>query len=265
MKNNVKVKTLFDSSSIDNFISLVALEKCGLAAYEHDDFKQVEMASGVKQAVGPSVDQCQVNLGVCMTKLKAYVTELGTYDVIVGMDWLEAHRALVDCFKKKVICLDDEGRPIEICGIKRGVSLRFISMMKVKRCLRQGCKLYLVKTVSDQKGPSLDQHPVLAEFKDVFPEELPGLPPIREIDFTIDLKPGAEPISKTPYRKTTPELCELQMQLKELLDLGLIRPSISPWGAPVIFVKKKDGSLRLCIDYRDLNRATIKNRYQYLE
>ena len=121
--------------------------------------------------------------------------------------------------------------------------------------------MYLVKTVSDQKGPSLDQHPVLAEFKDVFPEELPGLPPIREIDFTIDLKPGAEPISKTPYRMTTPELCELQMQLKELLDLGLIRPSISPWGAPVIFVKKKDGSLRLCIDYRDLNRATIKNRY----
>ena len=168
---------------------------------------------------------------------------------------------MVDYFKKKVICLDDEGRPNEISGIKRGVSLRFISMMKVKRCLRQGCKLYLVKTVTDQKGPSLDQHTVLAEFKDVFPEELPGLPPVREIDFTIDLKPGAKPISKTPYRMTTLELCELQMQLKELLDLGLIRPSISPWGAPIIFVKKKDGSLRLCIDYMDLNRATIKNRY----
>ena len=77
----------------------------------------------------------------------------------------------------------------------------------------------------------------------------------------IELKPGAEPISKTPYRMKTPELRELQIQLKELLDLGLIRPSISPWGAPVIFVKKKDGSLRLCIDYRDLNKATVKNRY----
>jgi hypothetical protein len=121
--------------------------------------------------------------------------------------------------------------------------------------------IYVVEAVNERKGPSLDQYPVLSEFKDVFPNELPGLPPERELDFTIELKPGAEPISKTPYRMTAPELCELQMQLKELLDLGLIRPSVSPWGAPVIFVKKKDGSLRLCIDYRDLNRATVKNRY----
>jgi hypothetical protein len=92
-------------------------------------------------------------------------------------------------------------------------------------------------------GPSLDQYPVLSEFQDVFPNELPGLPLERELDFTIELKPSAEPISNTPYRMTAPELCELQMQLKELLDLGLIRPSVSPWGAPVIFVKKKDGSL----------------------
>jgi len=81
------------------------------------------MAYGIKQAVGPSVDQCQVNLKVCMTKLKAYVTALGTYDAIIGMDWLAAHQALVHCFKKKVICFYDEGRPIEIFGIKRGVSL----------------------------------------------------------------------------------------------------------------------------------------------
>ena len=133
--------------------------------------------------------------------------------------------------------------------------------MKDKRCLRQGCQLFVVETVSDSKGPSLNSYPVLSEFKDVFPEELPQLPPERELDFTIELKPGAEPISKTPYRMTTPELRELQIQLKELLDLGLIRPSISPWGAPVIFVKKKDGSLRLCIDYRDLNKAIVKNRY----
>jgi hypothetical protein len=118
-----------------------------------------------------------------------------------------------------------------------------------------------VEAVNERKGPSLDQYSVLSEFQDVFPNELPGLPPKRELDFTIELKPGAEPISKTPYQMTAPELCELQMQLKELLDLGLIRPSVSPWGAPVIFVNNKDGSLQLCIDYRDLNRATVKNRY----
>jgi hypothetical protein len=186
----------------------------------------------------------------------------GAYDLIIGMDWLATHRALVDCFAKRVLCVDDEGRPVEIQGVQRKVSLCFISTMKVNRCLRQGCRLYVVEAVNERKGPSLDQYPVLSEFKDVFPNELPGLPPERELDFTIELKPGAEPISKTPYRMIALELCELQMQLKELLDLGLIRPSVSPWGAPVIFVKKKDGSLRLCIDYRDLNCATVKNRYR---
>jgi hypothetical protein len=133
--------------------------------------------------------------------------------------------------------------------------------MKVKRCLRRGCRLYVVEAVKERKGPSLDQYPVLSEFQDVFPNELLGLPLERELDFTIELNPGAEPISKTLYRMAALELCELQIQLKELLDLGLVRPSVSPWGASVIFVKKKDGSLRLCIDYRDLNRATVKNRY----
>jgi hypothetical protein len=92
--------------------------------------------------------------------------------------------------------------------------------MKVNQCLRQRCRLYVVEVVNERKGPSLDQYPVLLEFQDVFLNELPGLPPKRELDFTILLKPGAEPISKTPYRMTAPELCELQMQLKVLLDLG---------------------------------------------
>jgi hypothetical protein len=160
--NHVNVKILFDSGVTDSFISPSALEKSGLAAYEHDDFKQVEMASGEKQVVGPSVDNCIVDLGVCTTRLKVYVTALGSYDLIIGMDWLAAHRALVDCFAKRVLCIDDEGRPIEIQGVQRKVSLRFISTMKVKRCLRQGCRLYVVEAVNDRKGPSLDQYPVLS-------------------------------------------------------------------------------------------------------
>jgi hypothetical protein len=259
--NHINVKILFDSGVTDSFISPSALEKSWLAAYEHDDFKQVEMASREKQVVGPSVDNYIVDLGVCTPKFKVYVTSLGAYNIIIGMDWLEAHRALVDCFAKRVLCVDDEGRPVEIQDVRRRVSLCFISTMKVKRCLRQGCRLYVVEAVNERKGPSLDQYSVLLEFKDVFLNELPGLPPQRDLDFTIELKPSAEPISKTLYRMTVPKLCELQIQLKELLDLGIIRPSVSHWGAPVIFVKKKDGSLRLCIDYRDLNRAIVKNRY----
>jgi hypothetical protein len=189
--NHINVKILFDSGATDSFISPSALEKSGLADYEHDDFKQVKMASGEKQAIGPSVDNCIVYLGVCTTRLKVYVTALGAYDLIIGMDWLAAHRALVDCFAKRVLCVDDEGRPIEIQGVQRKVSLCFISTMKVKQCLRQGCQLYVVEAVKDRKGPSLDQYPVLSEFQYVFPNELPGLPPERELDFTIDLKLGA--------------------------------------------------------------------------
>jgi hypothetical protein len=121
--NHINVKILFDSGATDSFISPSALEKSGLAAYKHDDFKQVEMDSGGKQAVGPSVDNCIVDLGVCTTRLKVYVTALGTYDLIIGMDWLVAHQALVDCFAKRVLCVDDEGRPIEIQGVQRKVSL----------------------------------------------------------------------------------------------------------------------------------------------
>ena len=91
---------------------------------------------------------------------------------------------------------------------------------------------------------------MLQEFKDVFPDEIPGLPPSQDIDFTIELVPRAAPVSKAPYRMSTPEMLELKMQLQELLEKKYIRPSVSPWGAPVLFVKKKDGTLRLCIDYR---------------
>ncbi|KAJ4950212.1 hypothetical protein NE237_027044 [Protea cynaroides] len=101
---------------------------------------------------------------------------------------------------------------------------------------------------------------VVRNFLDVFPEELPGLPPDRVTEFIIDLIPGAAPVSKAPYRMAPTELKELKVQLQELLDKGYIRPSISPWGAPVLFVKK-DGSVRLCIDYRELKKRTIKNRY----
>ena len=122
------------------------------------------------------------------------------------------------------------------------------------------CYLAYVKDTSRDE-PQLDDYPVVREFPEVFPKDLPGLPPPREVEFTIELIPGAEPISKAPYRMAPLELQELKEQLQELLDRGFIRPSVSPWGAPVLFVKKKDGSMRLCIDYRELNRITIRNRY----
>nr|KAJ0219995.1 hypothetical protein LSAT_V11C200085290 [Lactuca sativa] len=108
---------------------------------------------------------------------------------------------------------------------------------------------------------ALDDIPIVSDFSDVFPEELPGFPPIRQVEFRIDLVPGATPVAKSHYRLAPPEMKELQDQLQELSDKGFIRPSCSPWGAPIPFVKKKDGSQRMCIDYRELNKRTIKNRY----
>nr|GFB64955.1 retrotransposon protein, putative, Ty3-gypsy subclass [Tanacetum cinerariifolium] len=109
--------------------------------------------------------------------------------------------------------------------------------------------------------PSIHDHPIVSEFPDVFPDELPGIPPVCEVEFSIELILGAEPISKTPYRMAPIEIKDLKDQLQEFLERGFIRPSVSPWGAPVLFVKKKDGSMRLCIDYRELNKITIRNRY----
>ncbi|GJU16186.1 putative reverse transcriptase domain-containing protein [Tanacetum coccineum] len=112
---------------------------------------------------------------------------------------------------------------------------------------------------SDKKR--LEDIPVVREFLEVFPEDLPRLPPIRQVEFQIDLIPKAAPVARALYRLAPSEMQELSYQLQELADQGFIRPSTSPWGAPVLFVKKKDGSFKMCIDYRELNKLTIKNCY----
>jgi hypothetical protein len=109
--------------------------------------------------------------------------------------------------------------------------------------MRKGCKPYVILALNEKGvAKGIEHILVVIEFADVFPEEFPGMSPEREFQFTIDLKSGTEPIEKTPYRMSTPELQELRMQLKYLMDLGLIRPNVSPWGAPIIFIRKKDGS-----------------------
>ena len=115
--------------------------------------------------------------------------------------------------------------------------------------------------VCSMQSASVEEVPIVCEYPNVFPEELPGMPPDRDLEFIIDLIPGTAPIAKRPYRMVANELEELKKQLQELQEKGYIRPSSSPWGSPVLSVKKKDGSLRICIDYRSLNEVTIKNNY----
>ena len=124
--------------------------------------------------------------------------------------------------------------------------------MQLKKFCRKGCQLYgahILEPIGDET-PRWEDYQVLQEFRDVFPDEIPWLPPKWDIDFTIELVPGAALVSKTPYRMSTPEMLELKMQLQELLEKKYIRPSVCLWGAPVLFVKKKHGTLRFCIDYR---------------
>ncbi|GJR92829.1 putative reverse transcriptase domain-containing protein [Tanacetum coccineum] len=184
------------------------------------------------------------------------------FDVILGMDWLASHRATIDCYARTVIFGNVRQPEFVYHGSSPLKSVKLISAMKARTLISHGCQGFLASVMDTSlESPNIENLSVVREFADVFPDELPGLPPAREIEFGIELIPGAEPISKAPYRMAPIELKELKEQLQEMLENGFIRPSVSPWGAPVLFVKKKDGSMRLCIDYRELNRITIRNRY----
>ncbi|GKC67020.1 putative reverse transcriptase domain-containing protein [Tanacetum coccineum] len=174
--------------------------------------------------------------------------ELGSFDVIIGMDWFVKYHALIVCDKKVV-------------HIPYGDEVLIIPMaMNITRKTQVTSK----KTEDQSKEKRLEDVPIVREFLEVFPEDLPGLPPARQVEFQIDLVPGAAHVARASYQLAPTELQELSTQLQELSDRGFIRPSSSPWGALVLFVKKKDGSFQMCIDYRELNRLTVKNRYPLL-
>ncbi|KAL8134367.1 hypothetical protein AgCh_009406 [Apium graveolens] len=172
----------------------------------------------------------------------------------------------LNCDKKNMsevmnIVISNQDKIHVIFKVQKQAQL-FLTAIQASKLLRKGCEAYLAYVVNSEKEvPSIEDIPVLKEFPNVFPEKLPGLPPDRQIEFELNLAPGTGPISKAPYRMTPAEMKELASQIQELLDKGVIRPSTLPWGAPVLFVKKKDRSMRLCIDYRELNKMTIKNRY----
>jgi len=162
-------------------------------------------------------------------------------DVIMGMNWMREWDAVIDTGKRMLSLREPQGSSSFQVPLPRRLDFAGVS-----------CAMHVVP---------LPQIPVVCEFPDVFLEELPGLPPDREVEFAIELIPGTAPISRRSYQMPPNELAELKNQLKELLDKGFIRPSSSEWGCPVLFVKKKDQSLRMCVDYRPLNAVTIKNQY----
>jgi hypothetical protein len=162
-------------------------------------------------------------------------------DVILGMNWLAQHKAI----------LNTDLRTIRLSYGQEEVLLSIPVATTAKPFGR----------VYEAIIPEIQDIPVVCEFPDVFPEDLPGLPLERDVEFVIELKPGTAPVSRRSYRMPPNELAELKTQLQDLLEKGFIRPSSSPWGCPTIFVKKKDQTLRMCMDYRPLNEVTVKNKY----
>ncbi|KAI3821769.1 hypothetical protein L1987_09341 [Smallanthus sonchifolius] len=188
--------------------------------------------------------------------------QLGSFDIIHGMDWLSKHHAEVICDEKCIRIPLPSGDTLVIFGEKPCRGLQLMSCTLAQNYLRKKYVAFLAHVVDTKdKGNKLQDIPIIRDFPEVFPEDLPGLPPPRQVEFRINLVPGATPVAKAPYRLGPFEMQELASQLQELLSKGFIRPSHSPWGAPVLFVKKKDGSFRMCIDYRELNKLTIKNCY----
>ncbi|GJZ23391.1 putative reverse transcriptase domain-containing protein [Tanacetum coccineum] len=198
--------------------------------------------------------------------------ELGSFDLIIGMDWLSKYHVVI-IYDENIVCIPYGDKILIVRGDKsnsrRESRLNIISCTKTQKYLQKGCHVFLAhitekkpKDKSEEKR--LEDVPIVRDFLEVFPEDLLGLPTTRQVEFQIDLVPGVTPVAQAPYRLALSEMKELSDQLQELLNKRFIRPSSSPCGASVLFIKKKDGSFRMSIDYKELNKLTVKKRYPLL-
>ncbi|KAI3717316.1 hypothetical protein L1987_68865 [Smallanthus sonchifolius] len=252
---------LFDSGASRSFVSLKFVKHSSFVSSKLDETLEIEAANDKSFFVFDIFRDCKLRAGGETFYIDLIPMSMGEFDVIVGMDWLARNKANILCGPKAILLDSPSGESIYIEGEKKG-NVRMCSYVKATKFMARGCKAFMAcVAVVNEKVKDIRDVPVVNQFEDVFPDELPGVPPEREVEFGIDLIPGAKPVAKAPYRLAPPEMKELMEQLQELLDKGFIRPSVSPWGAPVLFVKKKDGSMRMCMDYRELNKLTVKNRY----
>ncbi|GJS32784.1 putative reverse transcriptase domain-containing protein [Tanacetum coccineum] len=244
-----------------SFVSISLASMLNILPITLDTTYDIEMADGNLVGTNTVIQGCTLILLNQPFKIDLMPIKLGSFDVVIGMDWLSKYHARIIC-DEKVVHIPIDGETLIIRGDRSKTRLSLISCIKTERYISRGYQVFVAQVMekkSDEKR--LEDIPVVREFLEVFPKDLPGLPPVRQVEFQIDLIPGAAPVARAPYRLAPSEMQELSNQLQELADRGFIRPSTSPWGAPVLFVKKKDGSFRMCIDYRELNKLTVKNRY----
>jgi hypothetical protein len=236
---NYAAVIFFYSGASHSFISAKFSAKCQLTFYHTNGGLTISTPGG-RVATYQLNQRMLIKLGSLVFITTLLIMGLESVDIILGTNWLSRHHALIDV----------ASRAIEIHSPFCGDITLYLP--------NQGCTHSCAITMIESP---IERIPVVCEYPDVFLDELLGMPPDRDIEFAIELQPVTAPISKRPYRMPPVELAELKKQLQELLDKGFIRPSTSPWGCPALFVKKKDESLRLCVDYRSLNAVTIKNKY----
>ncbi|GKE47024.1 putative reverse transcriptase domain-containing protein [Tanacetum coccineum] len=236
--NNRYAIILFDTGVDRSFVSTTFTALINITPTTLENHYDIELAKGKIIRVNSIIRGCTLNFMNHPFNINLMLVLLGSFDIIIRMDWLTKYHGVIICDEKII--------PQEYFS--------------------KGCDVFLahitIEEANDKsKGKRLEDMPIVRDFPEVFPEDLPGIPPARELKFQIDLVPGAAPVARAPYRLAPSEMKELVEQLQELSNKGFIRLSSSPWGAPVLFVKKKDGSFRMRIDYHELNKLTVKNYY----
>jgi hypothetical protein len=254
---------LFDSGVTHSFVSIVFIRLSRLVVRTLEPSLAVTTPVGRIVVCKPVVCKCLVSICGRVLPVNLVILPMFSYDVILRIDWLMRHSAVIDSVLKRVtLTLWGEGKVMYVGSQARYLPLT-ISAVQARKLIIIGDQAFLafVVTPTKQAKKNLEDILVVCEYLDVFSIDYSRLPPYREMEFGIECVLGTNPISKAPYRMASSRLNELKEQLQELLDKGFIHPSISPWGALVLFVKKKDRSMRMCIDYWELNKVTIKNRY----
>nr|GEW10298.1 putative reverse transcriptase domain-containing protein [Tanacetum cinerariifolium] len=268
--NNRYAKILFDTGADMSFVSTTFNASIDITPTTLENHYDVELVDGKIIGVNTIIRGCTLNFMKHSFNIDLMPVPLCSFDVIIGMDWLTKYHGVIICdekivrdpFRREMLIFQGNGD-----NQREESRLNIILCTKAQEYLSKGCDVFLAHITTKEaksKEKRLEDVPIVIDFPKVFPKDLSGIPPARQIEFQINLVPGVATVARAPYRPAPSEMKELVEQLQELSDKGFIRPSSSPWGASVLFVKKKDGSFHMCIDYRELNKLTVKNRYHQL-
>jgi len=250
--NSTPLIAIIDIGATHSFISSSCVECLGLVVASLSRGMVIDTPANGSVTTSLVCAMCPFSFGSVDFELDLVFLSLKHMDVIFGMVWMLTFGVSINCLTNSITF----SKSVDEVGGK------FLTAKQVKKSLDGEASVFMIfATLKEICEKGVSDFPVVQEFPDVFPDDITDLPPEREVVFTIDLVSGTSPILIVSYQMSASVLGELKKKLEELLKKQFIRPCVSPWGAPMLLVKKKDSSMRLCVDYRQLNKVTIKNRY----